>query len=169
MDHSSLLSLSIYNLPSSSENPGSHHLLCAYLTVQFQQTCIMVSDLLAHAPVVNNYIHSTTVLYTVSFASIFTDSIHFQCFLGQHFPTITSVRQFHPIIIQLKFIFHSGSVDLLSDLFKIFIKICQNKHLNVHTSLTSVSGKQYLSFDSPNSPDSPDFCITPSPVTSFLS
>ena len=62
MDHSSLFCLLIYKLHSSSEESGSHHLPSTYLSVQFQQACIVASKLLVQAPVGSSFINWSTVL-----------------------------------------------------------------------------------------------------------
>lgn len=48
MDHVALFSCLFVNFYSNSEKLGSRHPLSIYLIVQFQYTCIVISELFSH-------------------------------------------------------------------------------------------------------------------------
>lgn len=52
----------------NSEKPGSHHAPSVLLIVQFQYSCIVVSDLFTYTSMGNNFINYSTVLMYNSFS-----------------------------------------------------------------------------------------------------
>lgn len=85
-----------------------------YLTSQFQYTYILVSELLFHSPVENNFTIQTAVLMSSYFCFAFslTISIHFQRYIGQDIPPPPHQTSFNEI------------TSYICSIFRLFIALC---------------------------------------------